>query len=118
MGALSARLYDVGVAGSTVSSRNHGELLDATVIVVVAGMEGAARQRRRGLVSVPVRRVPTNVGYGASFQGLAPLLTMLNSCAAGVTSSTSTTVRLRVHRCAHLPRGCPKASEGAGRKKR
>jgi NCAIR mutase (PurE)-related protein len=59
-------------------------MLDATAIVVVAGMEGALASVVGGLVSAPVIGVPTSVGYGASFNGLAPLLTMLNSCAAGV----------------------------------
>jgi len=85
MGCLVERLIDVGVAGihRVLSSR---EALDAaSVIVVVAGMDGALASVVGGLVRVPVIAVPTSVGYGASFAGIAPLLTMLNSCAAGVT---------------------------------
>jgi pyridinium-3,5-biscarboxylic acid mononucleotide synthase len=79
------RLTDVGVAGiHRILSRR--EVLDAAgVIVVVAGMDGALASVVGGLVRVPVIAVPTSVGYGASFAGIAPLLTMLNSCAAGVT---------------------------------
>ena len=79
------RLTDVGVAGiHRILARR--EVLDAAgVIVVVAGMDGALASVVGGLTRVPVIAVPTSVGYGASFGGLAPLLTMLNSCAAGVT---------------------------------
>jgi NCAIR mutase (PurE)-related protein len=79
------RLTDVGVAGiHRLLSRR--EVLDsAAVIIVVAGMDGALASVVGGLARVPVIAVPTSVGYGASFGGLAPLLTMLNSCAAGVT---------------------------------
>jgi NCAIR mutase (PurE)-related protein len=79
------RLTDVGVAGiHRILSRR--EVLDAaSVIIVVAGMDGALASVVGGLARVPVIAVPTSVGYGASFGGLAPLLTMLNSCAAGVT---------------------------------
>ena len=78
------RLTDVGVAGiHRLLSRR--EVLDgAGVIIVVAGMDGALASVVGGLVRVPVIAVPTSVGYGASFGGIAPLLTMLNSCAAGV----------------------------------
>jgi len=76
--------YDVGVAGLH-RLLAHGEALQqARVIVVVAGMEGALASVVGGLVAVPVIAVPTSVGYGASFGGLAALLTMLNSCASGV----------------------------------
>ncbi len=85
MGANVAAIYDVGVAGLHRLLSHQGQLRDATVIIVVAGMEGALASVVGGLVSAPVIGVPTSVGYGASFQGLAPLLTMLNSCAAGVT---------------------------------
>jgi pyridinium-3,5-biscarboxylic acid mononucleotide synthase len=85
MGADVRAIYDVGVAGLHRLLSHHGQLMDATVIIVVAGMEGALASVVGGLVSAPVIGVPTSVGYGASFQGLAPLLTMLNSCAAGVT---------------------------------
>ncbi|MEP6622630.1 MAG: nickel pincer cofactor biosynthesis protein LarB [bacterium] len=79
------RLVDVGVAGiHRLLSRR--EALDAAgVIIVVAGMDGALASVVGGLARVPVIAVPTSVGYGAAFGGLAPLLTMLNSCAAGVT---------------------------------
>lgn len=85
MGCRIERLTDVGVAGiHRLLARR--ELLDsAGVIIVVAGMDGALPSVVGGLVRVPVIGVPTSVGYGAAFQGLAPLLTMLNSCAAGVT---------------------------------
>jgi NCAIR mutase (PurE)-related protein len=79
------RLADVGVAGlHRLLAANH-QLDTAEVIVVVAGMEGALPSVVGGLVSVPVIAVPTSIGYGASFGGLAALLAMLNSCAAGVT---------------------------------
>ena len=85
MGNETARLYDVGVAGiHRILGR--GDLLGkASVVIVVAGMEGALASVVGGLVAVPVIAVPTSVGYGASFQGIAALLGMLNSCAAGVT---------------------------------
>ena len=79
------RLYDVGVAGIHRLLGNGDVLQRARVIVVVAGMEGALASVVGGLVSVPVIAVPTSVGYGASFGGLAALLAMLNSCASGVT---------------------------------
>ena len=85
MGNPTDRLFDVGVAGlHRILSRS--ELLDrASVIIVVAGMEGALASVVGGLARVPVIAVPTSVGYGASFGGVAALLGMLNSCAAGVT---------------------------------
>ncbi len=79
------RLYDVGVAGIHRLLGRGDVLRRAQVIVVVAGMEGALASVVGGLVDVPVIAVPTSVGYGASFQGLAALLAMLNSCASGVT---------------------------------
>jgi NCAIR mutase (PurE)-related protein len=78
------RLYDVGVAGIHRLLDKVEQIWRARVIIVVAGMDGALPSVVGGLVSVPVIAVPTSVGYGASFNGLAPLLTMLNSCAAGV----------------------------------
>lgn len=84
MGNNVQSLYDVGVAGIHRLMKNHGELLKANVIIVVAGMEGALASVVGGLVDCPVIGVPTSIGYGASFQGIAPLLSMLNSCAAGV----------------------------------
>jgi len=77
-------LYDAGVAGIHRLLYHHDEIFKASVIIVVAGMEGALASVVGGLVDRPVIAVPTSVGYGASFGGLAPLLTMLNSCAAGV----------------------------------
>jgi NCAIR mutase (PurE)-related protein len=84
MGNDVDRLYDVGVAGLHRLLREHGRLAAARVIVVVAGMEGALPSVVAGLVKVPVIAVPTSVGYGASFGGVAALLGMLNSCANGV----------------------------------
>src|SRR5207248_7096183 len=84
MGNTVERIYDVGVAGlHRLLSQRH-RLAAARAIVVVAGMEGALPSVVSGLVSVPVIAVPTSVGYGASFGGIAALLGMLNSCAAGV----------------------------------
>jgi pyridinium-3,5-biscarboxylic acid mononucleotide synthase len=77
-------LYDVGVAGIHRLMKNHVELMKANVIIVVAGMEGALASVVGGLVDCPVIGVPTSVGYGASFYGVAPLLSMLNSCASSV----------------------------------
>ena len=85
MGCLVERLTDVGVAGIHRLLARRDMLDSAGVIVVVAGMDGALASVVGGLARVPVIAVPTSVGYGASFQGIAPLLTMLNSCAAGVT---------------------------------
>jgi NCAIR mutase (PurE)-related protein len=84
MGNTVERLTDVGVAGIHRVLREQGRLNAARVIIVVAGMEGALPSVVAGLVSVPVIAVPTSVGYGASFGGLAALLGMLNSCANGV----------------------------------
>jgi pyridinium-3,5-biscarboxylic acid mononucleotide synthase len=84
LGSAVRTTYDVGVAGihRVLSKR---DILDsARVIVVVAGMDGALPSVVGGLVDKPVIAVPTSVGYGAAFQGLAPLLTMLNSCASGI----------------------------------
>lgn len=80
-----AQLYDVGVAGIHRLFRESDALAGAAVIIVVAGMEGALPSVIGGLVSVPVIAVPTSVGYGAAFGGIAALLGMLNSCASGVT---------------------------------
>ena len=85
MGNTVDRLYDVGVAGLHRLLHEHRRLLEARVVIVVAGMEGALPSVIGGLVRVPVIAVPTSVGYGASFEGLAALLGMLNSCASGVT---------------------------------
>jgi len=84
MGNHVERLYDVGVAGLHRLLGNRDRLFEANVLVVVAGMEGALASVVGGLVDKPVIAVPTSVGYGASFHGLSALLTMLNSCASGV----------------------------------
>ena len=84
MGASVHRLNDVGVAGLHRILSEQDALKSARVIVVVAGMEGALPSVVAGLVSVPVIAVPTSVGYGASFGGVAALLAMLNSCASGI----------------------------------
>jgi NCAIR mutase (PurE)-related protein len=84
MGNEIDRLYDVGVAGIHRLLGERARLDAARVIVVVAGMEGALPSVVSGLVAVPVIAVPTSIGYGASFGGLAALLGMLNSCASGV----------------------------------
>jgi len=83
-GANVKRFYDVGVAGIHRLFACLDEIRTANAIVAVAGMEGALGSVIAGLVSVPVVAVPTSVGYGASFDGIAPLLTMLNSCAEGM----------------------------------
>ena len=85
MGNRVERLYDVGVAGIHRLLDNRPRLHAAAVVIVVAGMEGALPSVVAGLIDKPVIAVPTSVGYGASFHGLAALLGMLNSCAAGVT---------------------------------
>jgi len=83
-GAAVERIYDVGVAGLHRLLDRAETIRQADVVVVVAGMEGALPSVVAGLVDVPVVAVPTSVGYGASFHGLAALLAMLNSCASGV----------------------------------
>jgi hypothetical protein len=84
MGNRVTRLYDVGIAGVHRLLAHEETLRDANAIVAVAGMEGALPSLITGLVSCPVIAVPTSVGYGASFGGLAALLAMLNSCASGL----------------------------------
>ncbi|WP_071188214.1 nickel pincer cofactor biosynthesis protein LarB [Trichormus sp. NMC-1] len=83
-GFLVQRLWDVGVAGIHRLLNNRHLIDSASVLIVVAGMEGALPSVVAGLADCPVIAVPTSIGYGASFSGLAPLLTMLNSCAAGI----------------------------------
>jgi pyridinium-3,5-biscarboxylic acid mononucleotide synthase len=83
-GSAVDRMYDVGVAGLHRLLDKLPRLRSANALVVVAGMEGALPSVVAGLVSAPVIAVPTSIGYGASFHGLAPLLAMLNSCAPGV----------------------------------
>lgn len=84
MGSRVERLYDVGVAGLHRLLGKKERLFDARVVIVVAGMDGVLPSVVGGLVDCPVIAVPTSRGYGASFGGVAALLTMLNSCAAGV----------------------------------
>jgi NCAIR mutase (PurE)-related protein len=84
MGNRVDRVHDVGVAGLHRLLDHLPQLGEARVLIVVAGMEGALPSVVSGLVAAPVIAVPTSIGYGASFQGVAPLLTMLNSCAPGV----------------------------------
>lgn len=83
-GATVERFYDVGVAGLHRLLNHIESIRRADVIIAVAGMEGALGSVIAGLVKAPIIAVPTSVGYGASFQGLAPLLSMLNSCAEGL----------------------------------
>lgn len=78
------RLYDVGVSGVQRLLANMEMIMDASVIIAIAGMEGALASVIGGLADCPVIAVPTSVGYGASFNGLSALLSMLNSCASGV----------------------------------
>ena len=84
LGNAVVRLYDVGVAGIHRLLSHAEEIADANVIVAVAGMEGALASVIGGMASCPVIAVPTSVGYGASFGGVAALLAMLNSCASGI----------------------------------
>ena len=84
MGNKVDKIFDVGVAGLHRLLDKLPQLRQAKVLVVVAGMEGALPSVMGGLVAAPIIAVPTSVGYGASFNGLAALLTMLNSCAPGV----------------------------------
>ena len=84
MGNPVERLYDAGVAGVHRLLGNRDKLAEANVLIVVAGMEGALPGVVGGLVDKPVVAVPTSVGYGANFQGLSALLTMLNSCVPGI----------------------------------
>ncbi len=84
MGNKVEKVYDVGVAGVHRLFDIKEKIFDANVIIVIAGMEGALASIVGGLTSKPVIAVPTSVGYGASFKGIAPLLTMMNCCAEGV----------------------------------
>lgn len=84
LGNEVVRLYDVGVAGLHRLLANVEELMEARVVIAIAGMEGALASVIGGLVDCPVIAVPTSVGYGAAFGGLSALLSMLNSCASGV----------------------------------
>ncbi len=84
LGNKVLRLYDIGVAGLHRLLSHTEELQSSSVVVAVAGMEGALASVVGGLVKCPVIAVPTSVGYGASFEGVSALLSMLNSCAAGI----------------------------------
>ena len=84
LGNRVVRLYDVGVAGLHRLLNHSEELMRASVVIAIAGMEGALASVVGGLVDCPVIAVPTSVGYGAAFGGIAALLSMLNSCASGV----------------------------------
>lgn len=84
LGSRVETICDVGVAGLHRVLARHSRLMQAHVVVVVAGMDGALPSVIGGLVNCPVIAVPTSIGYGANFGGVAPLLTMLNSCASGV----------------------------------
>ena len=84
LGSRVLRLYDVGVAGVHRLLAHLEDLMQASVVIAIAGMEGALASVIGGLVDCPVIAVPTSVGYGAAFGGLAALLSMLNSCASGV----------------------------------
>ncbi|MBV9744642.1 MAG: nickel pincer cofactor biosynthesis protein LarB [Acidobacteriia bacterium] len=85
MGNAVVAIHDIGVAGFHRLIHNREKLMEARVVIVCAGMEGALPSAVGGMVSCPVIAVPTSVGYGASFHGLAALLGMLNSCASNVT---------------------------------
>ena len=84
LGNCVVRLYDVGVAGLHRTLAHLDDIMSASVIIAIAGMEGALASVIGGLADCPVIAVPTSVGYGASFRGLSALLSMLNSCASGV----------------------------------
>ena len=84
MGNKVERIYDVGVAGIHRLVSNRKKLEEADILIVVAGMDGVLPSVVSGLIGKPIIAVPTSVGYGASFNGIAPLLTMLNSCSPGV----------------------------------
>ena len=84
-GNVVSRVYDVGVAGIHRLFARLDVIRDAQVVIVIAGMEGALASVVGGLVDKPVIAVPTSVGYGSSFGGMSALLTMLNSCASGIT---------------------------------
>ena len=84
LGNEVVRLYDVGVAGLHRTLSHLDDIMDASVIIAIAGMEGALASVIGGLADCPVIAVPTSIGYGASFGGISALLSMLNSCASGV----------------------------------
>lgn len=84
LGNKVEKVYDVGVAGIHRLLENRKKIMDARAVIAVAGMEGALASVVGGLVDVPVIGVPTSIGYGANFNGLSALLSMLNSCASGI----------------------------------
>ncbi len=84
MGAKTQKIYDVGVAGIHRLFSNIEKIRESKVVIVIAGMDGVLPSVVGGLIDKPVIAVPTSIGYGANFNGVAPLLTMLNSCAPGV----------------------------------
>ena len=84
LGSEVVRLYDVGVSGVHRLLAHMDSIMEASVVIAIAGMEGALASVVGGLAECPVIAVPTSVGYGASFGGVAALLSMLNSCASGV----------------------------------
>ena len=89
-------MYDGGVAGLHRLMSHMEEIMDANVIIAIAGMEGALASVIGGLADCPVIAVPTSVGYGASFNGLSALLSMLNSCASGVSVPVPTSLAVPV----------------------
>lgn len=100
------RLYDVGVAGLHRILAHIDDIMEAQVIIAVAGMEGALASVVGGMASCPVIAVPTSVGYGASFGGLSALLSMLNSCASGtsvVNIDNGFGAGFQAHTINHLP---------------
>lgn len=106
LGNNVTRLYDVGVAGLHRLMAHADEIMQAHVVIAVAGMEGALASVIGGLTSAPVIAVPTSVGYGASFHGLAALLAMLNSCASGtsvVNIDNGFGAGFQAHQINHLP---------------
>lgn len=104
------RLYDVGVAGLHRLLAHMDDIMQAQVIITVAGMEGALASVVGGMASCPVIAVPTSVGYGASFGGLSALLSMLNSCASGtsvVNIDNGFGAGFQAHLINHLPGAVP-----------
>jgi NCAIR mutase (PurE)-related protein len=123
LGARVHRVDDVGVAGLHRILEARGDLDRADVVIVVAGMEGALPSVVGGLVAQPVIAVPTSVGYGASFHGLAALLAMLNSCAEGVTvvnidngfGAAAAAIRILASRSSRSGANQAKATERSGK---
>ena len=110
LGNKVQRLYDVGVAGLHRLLAHMDDLMQAQVIITVAGMEGALASVVGGMASCPVIAVPTSVGYGASFGGLSALLSMLNSCASGtsvVNIDNGFGAGFQAHLINHLPGSAP-----------